>query len=193
MKAILPANGGNPGVGCETGDSEVSRCLSELDFQLDDNAEDLQSSRSGISRNQFGNGALELLSVVFSREKSLVITYSNAHAAKTRDEPTPYNRTTATGEQWVRHGGHDGGKETTNADRERKGRQVPKFSLEDWVIAEPGGQFGVVLGEVGDRDFSVLAIRADDVDLATFMMALAKLAGFSNLFGVHFRHDCGLR
>jgi hypothetical protein len=48
------------------------------------------------------------------------------------------------------------------------------------------------LGQVGDRDFSVLTIRADDFDLATFMMTLAKLTAFGDLFGAHVRHNCRL-
>jgi hypothetical protein len=119
-------------------------------------------------------------------------TYRNAHAPKARNEPTPNNRTAATSKQWVRQGGHDGSKETTNADCEREGRQVSKFSLENRVVSEPSGQLGVVLGEVGDRNFPVLAIWTDDFDLATFMMALAYLTALSNLLGAEVRHDCRL-
>jgi hypothetical protein len=36
----------------------------------------------------------------------------------------------------------------------------------------------------------VLAIRADNFDLATFMTALAQLTAFSSLFGTHIRHGC---
>lgn len=70
-------------------------------------------------------------------------THRNTHTAGTRDEPTPHNRTAATGHQWVVHGGHDGGEDTADTDGEREGREVAKLTFEHRFVAEPGRQFGI--------------------------------------------------
>jgi hypothetical protein len=81
LGTTLPADGGNPSVGCETRDSEVPRRLSDRDFLLDDNEEDLQSTGGRISRDQLGDRALELLLVMclsrtFSQDYLLQYTCS---------------------------------------------------------------------------------------------------------------------
>lgn len=118
-------------------------------------------------------------------------THRNAHTASTRDEPTPHDRAATTRFQRVQEGGHDGGEQTTDADREREGGQVSEFTLEHRLITELGGQLGVGLGHIGEVDLLVLAIRAHDFDLSRILMALTDLSDASNVRSVAFRHDFG--
>lgn len=112
----------------------------------------------------------------------MYFTHRNAHASRSRDQPTPHRRRTSAGLERIDESGRDGGEQAANTDGEGEGRQVPELALEDGLVSKLGGQSAVGVAHVFQVDGSSLAAWALD-DQAAFALA--------QVFGEGVLHDGG--